>query len=142
LTKQLTTQTIAEDRGVCGSVIKDNVGGFFLDVMVTLNEGEEIVGLSAWSCPKLVVGECVVGFGVDVKSGDKNTLEELGKGAVKVNASEGGRAEPIPFSAFEDGLNETFLPGLRLTIREPHSAEHQEKGLSKVGTSGSNQAVG
>jgi len=81
-------------------------------------------------------------FSEDGKSGNEDPLKKLGKGTVKVDASERGGAGAILLSPLEYGLDKALLPRLGLSVMVPDSVEHQEEDLSEGWACGSKHAIG
>ena len=99
---------------------------------VVLDDREEgvngIVDLAAGSGSNLIVCQGVMFFCILGNAGNKEALVEFGYGAAEVDTSVGGRVQSVfflPFCvlAFMDGLEETFLPGLRVGIIHPEGVE-------------------
>jgi hypothetical protein len=99
---------------------------------VVLNDREEgvngIVDLAAGSGSDLVVCQGVMFFCILGNAGNQEAFVKFGDSTTEVDASIGGRVQSVFFLsfrvlAFMDGLEETFLPGLRVGIIHPEGVE-------------------
>ena len=97
---------------------------------VVLDNREEgvngIVDLAAGSGSDLVVCKGVMFFCILGDAGNKEAFVKFGDSATEVDASVGGRVQSVFFLsfrvlAFMDGLEEAFLPGLRVGVVQPES---------------------
>jgi hypothetical protein len=99
---------------------------------VVLDDREEgvngIVDLAAGSSSNLIVCQGVMFFCILGNAGNKETFVEFGDSTTEVDASIGGGVQSVFFLSFRvltfmDGLEEAFLPGLRVGIIHPEGVE-------------------